>query len=137
MENFILYKKYYFASYYLLSVTEEMFVWNFLCFSSLIYANNEHHYAKAARENDDGTPKDCPTWYLPAENDTSKCVCGNTLNGNLKCLEREEIGILFDMCITYMDEQALVGVCPYLPSGGNVQANIYTTVPKNISDQLW
>lgn len=77
--------------------------------------------------------RNCPTWYLPTENDT--CTCGSTVDGNVKCSqEKEQISLLTQVCITYTDEQLLLGECPYIHSGARLPDIVYTTVPQNVSE---
>ena len=75
----------------------------------------------------------CPTWYLPAKNGISTCVCGHTLHNKVHCLEDDRVSLLVGNCMTYTDNQALVGLCPYAAHDSDPVSNLYTTMPKNLS----
>ena len=116
-----------------------MSIWCILLCISLLAFNNmitafadEENYTEVTKRSFDAHTTECPTWYLPAENDTSKCVCGNILSGKIKCLEGERVSMLVESCITYTEEQ-LVGVCRYVPSDGKLLKDLYITFPKNVS----
>ncbi len=108
-----------------------MSIWHFLlCILQLTFivlAREE----KTTERNFKNFTIECPTWYVPAENNTSKCICGDTLNGRMKCLNGEGVSILVGSCITYTDEQLLLGNCRYVPSKRD---NVYITVPDNVSE---
>ncbi len=77
----------------------------------------------------------CPTWYMPASNDSEKCVCGDTItyifDGKLKCLPNERVSLFVGYCMTYTDNQTLVGKCPYKVGRSN-ESDI--VLPKNVSE---
>ena len=75
---------------------------------------------------------ECPTWYIPAENGTH-CVCGSTVDGELRCLEDQKISIVTLSCMTYTEEQTLIGLCPYAASNSKPYKDLYNTLPKNVS----
>ena len=80
------------------------------------------------------TPEQCPTWYLPAKNGSGSCVCGDTINNKIECLVDQQVGLLDGNCMTYTDNQTLIGLCPYSPHRSDAVTSLYTTVPKNISE---
>ena len=59
----------------------------------------------------------CPTWYLAMKhNAVSKCVCGTTLEGVVRCDEATlEALIIADTCMSYDDtiNDTVVGRCPF------------------------
>ena len=57
----------------------------------------------------------CPLWTYRHEAD-SKCRCGNTLNGKVKCnMNTSTLTLLHSLCMTYdLDRnETVVGYCPY------------------------
>ena len=76
----------------------------------------------------------CPTWYIPDDDDESKCVCGDTIGMQLKCLPDDQVSLIVGNCMTQTDDgQALVGLCPYAVPNASLLENLYTTLPKNLS----
>ncbi len=97
-----------------------------------VFASSSNHLEDMG--GNQTNPRGCPTWYLPLESNTNKCTCGDTLDGKIRCLPDEGISLLVGVCITYTDEQVLVGCCPFVPSTANLLANVYTEVPQEASD---
>ena len=59
--------------------------------------------------NDSG----CPLWTYRHEAD-SKCRCGNTLNGKVKCnINTSTLTLLHSLCMTYDRNETFIGYCPY------------------------
>lgn len=77
---------------------------------------------------------ECPTWYRLSESDPDKCVCGDTLDGKVRCLQDEQVGMVVGNCMTYTNDETLIGLCPYAPSKASFLDDIYTTLPSNVSD---
>ncbi len=85
---------------------------------------------------DEAVLSTCPTWYMPASDDSEKCVCGDTImdnifDGTLKCLPNERVSLFVGLCMTYTDNRTLVGKCPY-ELGRRNESDI--VLPKNVSD---
>jgi hypothetical protein len=78
---------------------------------------------------------ECPTWYLPSESDPGSCVCGNTLNGKVRCLQDEQVSVVVGNCMSYDEElgEPVVGLCPYSVHDASQSNFLYTTMPKNVS----
>ncbi len=88
---------------------------------------------------DEAVISTCPTWYMPASDDSEKCVCGdnfylhnnNMFDGTLKCLPNERVSLCVGFCMTYTDNQTLVGKCPYNVGRRNESDVV---LPKNVSE---
>ena len=94
----------------------------------------------ANEENSESSTTECPTWYLPAENDTSKCVCGNTLNGKMDCLEggqSESEYIGWSRALPTQMNNCVLVICQYVPTSVEVKGTILyliTMFPQNVSE---
>jgi len=55
------------------------------------------HYAEGLETN---TIQECPTWYYPADNDDSKCVCGSLTGEEVLCLLNNKVGLVAGSCMT-------------------------------------
>ena len=80
------------------------------------------------------TSEKCPTWYSPTKNGNSSCLCGHTIHNKVHCLKDDRVSLLVGNCMTYTDNQALVGLCPYTAHNSDPVSNLYTTMPKNLSE---
>lgn len=76
----------------------------------------------------------CPTWYYPSEHDLGKCKCGSTVGGKVRCLSDDKVGLVAGDCMTYTDNQVVVGLCHYAPSNASTLDSLYTTMPMNATD---
>lgn len=88
-----------------------------------------------SRSNNNNTAT-CPTWYHPAETEQGheQCVCGDSLNGKVRCLQGTQVGLVVGNCMTRDGEETLVGLCPYSISNSSVLDDFYTALPKNASE---
>lgn len=80
------------------------------------------------------TSEECPTWYSAAENGSGSCLCGHTLSNKVQCLVDQRVSLLVGNCMTYTDNQTLVGLCPYTPRDANPVSSLYTVLPRNLSE---
>ena len=79
--------------------------------------------------------EDCPTWYLHAKRGgKSSCFCGPLIHNKVRCENDYQVGLLYGNCMTYTDNQTLVGLCPYTAHNSDPVSNLYTTMPKNLSE---
>ena len=90
-------------------------------------------------ENEINSAFQCPTWYVPSTSNTSElqCICGATLNNKIKCVKDEHVEVVIGNCMTSIvteGETVVVGSCPYAPYKANPYNNVYTKLPKNISE---
>ena len=92
--------------------------------------NNGHNLSSQLNS----TSKKCPTWYSPTKKGILPCVCGHTLSNNVHCLEDEKVSLLIGNCMTYTNNQTLVGLCPYTAHNSDPASSLYTTMPKNLSE---
>ena len=77
---------------------------------------------------------ECPTWFIPDQDDPNMCDCGDCGTGNVYCLRDDQVGIGALHCMTYTDGQTLFGHCPYAVSN-SIDVNTQVTVlPKNVSE---
>jgi len=49
------------------------------------------------------------------------------------CLSENRVGVAVGNCMTYTDDQLLVGTCLYAPSNSNTLESLYTTMPMNVT----
>ena len=78
---------------------------------------------------------ECPTWYSPVQNDSEKCLCGDTDSGKIECLPNERVSMQIGNCMTYTGNQTLIGACSYVAINNSlVLNNIYTNLPQNLSE---
>ena len=78
----------------------------------------------------------CPTWTLPAANDCHDCLCGNSLDGVVKCDPRTlNVSIEIGYCMTYDGSRnaTYVAKCSYGSSLGS-DSEKYHVLPENISE---
>jgi hypothetical protein len=99
----------------------------------LLFATNTSQ--SAASTNNHGAAIECPTWYR-GDGDSSECVCGDALDGKVKCLRNEQVSLAVGNCMTSTETsgEAVVGLCPYLILGASLVDDFYTTLPKNASE---
>ena len=80
----------------------------------------------------------CPTWYLEIKhNGVSRCVCGATLEGNVKCDDAtQETLILTGYCMSYNEtiNDTVIGRCPFTYHYPDAQT-FYVILP-NDTDEL-
>ena len=77
---------------------------------------------------------ECPTWYSPVQNDSEKCLCGDHVDGQIKCLPNERVSMQEGNCMTYTGNQTVFGGCSYVAINNSlVFNNIYTILPQNRS----
>ena len=79
----------------------------------------------------------CPTWYLAVKhNAVSKCVCGATLKGLVRCDDATlEAQIIEDTCMSYVNtiNDTVVGRCPFNYHHPDTRI-FYVTLPNDTTE---
>ncbi len=98
-----------------------------------IYSRAELNYTEREDSLDEAVISTCPTWYMPASDDSEKCVCGDTVayGNEIKCLPGERVSILIGNYMTYTNNKTIAGKAPFIIDSTNTT---YILLPKNVSE---
>ena len=80
---------------------------------------------------------ECPTWFIPSNNNTG-CECGaGLIGGTLKCNQNsKKVWLKILMCMTYDNatKNTLVGECPFSDLQKSSSQNDFVLLPNDISE---